>query len=73
MQLGLVDEYRLYVHPIILGSGKLMLPHTYDKCNLKLIDTHAFGSGVVLLRLANKGAALPGAQPATRTADALGD
>ena len=57
MQLGLVDEYRLYVHPIILGSGKPMFPHAHDKSNLKLIETHAFGSGVVLLRLANKGAA----------------
>ena len=57
MQLGLVDEYRLYVHPIILGSGKPMFPHAHDKSNLKLIETHAFGSGVVLLKLANKGAA----------------
>jgi dihydrofolate reductase len=26
IRLGLVDEYRLYVHPVILGSGKLMFP-----------------------------------------------
>ena len=57
MQLGLIDEYCLYIHPIILGSGKPMFPHLHDKINLKLIETHTFGSGVVLLKLANKGAA----------------
>jgi dihydrofolate reductase len=50
MQLGLIDEYRLYVHPIILGGGKPMFPHLGDTVKLKLIETHPFGSGVVLLR-----------------------
>lgn len=54
MQLGLIDEYRLYIHPIILGSGKPMFPQLRDKINLKLVETRTFGSGVVLLRLANK-------------------
>lgn len=57
IKLGLVDEYWLYVHPIILGGGKPMFPHLGDRINLKLIDTHRFGSGVVLLKLAKKGAA----------------
>ena len=57
MKLGLIDEYWLYVHPTILGSGKPMFPHLGERINLKLIETHRFTSGVVLLKLANKGAA----------------
>jgi dihydrofolate reductase len=50
MQLGLIDEYNLYVHPIILGSGKPMFPLLRDKLILQLVETRTFGSGVVLLR-----------------------
>jgi dihydrofolate reductase len=49
MQLGLIDEYRLYVHPVILGSGKPMFPPLRDKIGLQLVETRTFGSGVVLL------------------------
>ena len=50
MQLGLIDEYCLYVHPMILGSGKPMFRQLHDKINLQLVETRTFGSGVVLLR-----------------------
>ena len=50
MQLGLIDEYWLYAHPVVLGSGKPMFPHLCDKINLQLVETRTFGSGVVLLR-----------------------
>jgi dihydrofolate reductase len=50
MQLGLVDEFRLYVHPVVLGAGKPMFPQLKEKINLKLLETHTFGSGVVLLK-----------------------
>ncbi|MBN2502944.1 MAG: dihydrofolate reductase family protein [Anaerolineales bacterium] len=49
-QLGLIDEYQLYIHPVILGGGKPMFGPLEDKINLELIETHTFGSGVVLLR-----------------------
>ena len=53
MQLGLIDEYWLYIHPIILGSGKPMFQQLDRMHSLKLIETHTFSSGVVLLRYQN--------------------
>jgi dihydrofolate reductase len=50
MKLGLIDEFRLYVHPIVLGAGKPMFPTLAHKINLRLVETKAFSSGVVLLR-----------------------
>ncbi len=50
MQLGLIDEFWLYVRPIILGGGKPMFPTLRDKITLKLVETHKFDGGVVLLR-----------------------
>lgn len=46
---GLIDEYRLFVNPIILGSGKLLFGNTASRSNLELTDTKVFGNGVVLL------------------------
>jgi dihydrofolate reductase len=47
---GLVDEYRLYVNPVILGSGRPFFPTLEQPIGLKLVETRTFGSGVVLLR-----------------------
>lgn len=57
MPLGLIDEFSLCIHPVILGSGTPMFPALHDRINLRLIETRTFGSGVVLLRyqLAEKG------------------
>ena len=49
-QLGLIDEYWLYVHPVVLGGGKPMFRQLHDKINLQLVEIRIFGSGVVLLR-----------------------
>ncbi len=45
---GLVDEYRLMVFPVVLGSGRRLFPETPDKTVLTLADTEAFSSGVVV-------------------------
>ena len=50
MRLGLIDEYHLYLHPVVLGGGKPMFPALENMINLQLVDTHRFGSGVVLLK-----------------------
>lgn len=49
MEHGLVDEYQLLLFPVILGSGKHLFRDGIDLRPLKLVDTHVFGSGVVLL------------------------
>ena len=50
VQAGLVDEYRLYVNPVILGAGTSFFPALADCAALTLVETHTFGSGVVYLR-----------------------
>jgi dihydrofolate reductase len=50
MRLDLIDEYQLFINPVILGSGTPMFPSLNNKINLRLVETRRFGSGVVLLR-----------------------
>lgn len=50
MNLNLIDEYLLFVHPVIIGSGKPMFGRLKNKIKLQLIETRTFKSGVVLLR-----------------------
>ena len=49
MQLNLVDEYELWIHPLVLGSGKDLFGGGIPKTALKLIDTKTTGSGIVVL------------------------
>jgi dihydrofolate reductase len=46
---GLLDELRLMVHPVILGSGKRLFEDSGDPEPLELVDSRAFGTGVVSL------------------------
>lgn len=47
--LGLIDEYKFLVNPVVLGKGKPMFANLKEKLNLKLIDTRTFKNGNVLL------------------------
>ena len=44
---GIVDEYHLWIHPVILGSGKPIFYHLQKQMKLKLKDSVSFDSGVV--------------------------
>jgi dihydrofolate reductase len=55
IQLGLVDEYGLFVNPIVLGSGTPFFPALQKPMTLRLMETRRFRSGVVYLRYENAG------------------
>jgi len=48
MQHHLIDQYRLLVYPIVLGSGKRLFPEGHGM-PLRLVDTQTFSCGVVAL------------------------
>jgi dihydrofolate reductase len=50
MKLGLIDEYRLFVSPVVLGAGTPYFPPLDQRINLELVETRTFGSRVVYLR-----------------------
>src|SRR5207237_2654760 len=45
----LVDELRLMVYPVVLGSGKRLFGETSDKKTLRLVDSKVVGDGVAIL------------------------
>jgi dihydrofolate reductase len=45
----LVDEFRLMVFPVVLGSGKRLFSETSEKKSLRLVDSKVVGDGVAIL------------------------
>jgi dihydrofolate reductase len=50
MKLGLIDEYHVFVSPVVLGGGTPFFPALDERINLELVETRTFGSRVVFLR-----------------------
>lgn len=50
VELGLVDELRMFRHPVVVGGGTPFLPPVTDDIALDLIETRAFGSRVIYER-----------------------
>jgi dihydrofolate reductase len=50
MAHDLIDEYRVYVHPVLIGRGKPMFGPSAAKIDLHLAESRTFGGGVVMLR-----------------------
>ncbi|MEW2517970.1 dihydrofolate reductase family protein [Actinacidiphila alni] len=54
--LGLIDEYRIYVHPVLIGRGTpcFATADAMDVNALTLVESRTFGNGVVLLRYSTR-------------------
>ncbi len=49
MQHNLIDEYRLMVYPVILGTGKRLFNQASDQHALKLVEAKPVGAGILIL------------------------
>lgn len=52
IQAGLVDEYRMFVYPIVQGRGRRLFPDGVELPPLELLESKLFRSGIALLRYA---------------------
>ena len=46
----LIDEYRIFVNPVLVGRGRRLFENEGMPAELRLVETRAFGNGVVMLR-----------------------
>ncbi|MGH2709623.1 MAG: dihydrofolate reductase family protein [Actinomycetota bacterium] len=49
MEHGLIDEYQLWIVPVVLGEGKRLFREGLSKIPLKLVDSTTGGKGVAML------------------------
>ncbi|MFD4636705.1 dihydrofolate reductase family protein [Lentzea sp. NPDC058436] len=54
MRAGLVDEYEIITHPVLVGGGKPFFAALDDWVNLDLVETRVFAAGMVLTRYATR-------------------
>jgi len=57
VELGLIDEYRLFVHPVTLGGGTPLFPHSGTRQKLELVESRTFPGGVTDLHYRTLGTA----------------
>ena len=50
IELGLVDELRIFRNPVVVGGGTPFLPPVTEVVHLELVDTRTFGSHVIYER-----------------------
>jgi dihydrofolate reductase len=49
LQEGLLDEFKLMIHPVVVGKGKRLFTEDVDLQRLKLVDSKVTGTGVVIV------------------------
>jgi dihydrofolate reductase len=49
MRLGLVDEFRLMIHPLVVGSGKRLFAEGVPMMPLRLLDSTVSSTGVLIV------------------------
>ncbi|GIH95582.1 dihydrofolate reductase family protein [Planobispora siamensis] len=54
-ELDLIDDYRIVVHPVVLGGGKPLFPGLKDRLGFELVETRTFDSRTVMLRYGRTG------------------
>lgn len=52
IEAGIVDEYRLFVYPVVQGRGRRLFPDGYEVPRLKLLDAKSFRNGITYSRYA---------------------
>ena len=52
LERGLVDEFRIFRYPVIVGGGTPLIPPVTDQIDLQLIETRTFNSRVIFERYA---------------------